>query len=90
MIDKNKMDKITNWLIGNVFRNSSIMFNDAIRGWDACNDVDLVDIVASLHNLLYESVYGEPYDYMFHWANKVGSGCSDSIFEEMEEDDEKR
>lgn len=88
MIDTNKMKNITSWLIVNVFRNSTIMYNDNIRGNDINNDVDLIDVIASLHNLLYEAVHGEPYDYMFHWANKVGSDCSDNIFDDMEEGDD--
>lgn len=87
MIDKDKLEKITIWLIANVFRNASIMYNDVIRGNNKYTDVDLIDIIASLHNLLYESVNGEPYDYMFHWANKVGSDCTDNIFDDMEEGD---
>ena len=88
MIDTNKMKNITSWLIVNVFRNSTIMYNDNIRGNDINNDVDLIDVIASLHNLLYEAVHGEPYDYMFHWANNVGSDCSDNIFDDMEEGDQ--
>ena len=74
------------WLIWKVFRNSSIMFNDAIRG-ESDEDIDLVDVIASLHNLLYESVNGEPYDYMFHWANKEGAYCKDDLFDYMEDDE---
>ena len=48
---------------------------------DEVSEVDLVDIIASLHNLLYEAVTGERYDYMFHWANKCGSDCNDDIFD---------
>ena len=87
MIDTTKMSNITRWLIDNLFRNETIMFNDFVRGENYCNDVDLIDVIASLHNLLYESVNGEPYDYMFHWANKVGSDCTDNIFDNMEEGD---
>jgi len=84
MIDDEKLTRITHWLIRNVFRNPNILFNDAIRG-ETDKDVDLVDVIASLHNLLYESVYDVRYDYMFHWANKEGSCCTDDIFDNMEE-----
>lgn len=90
MIDKNKMNDITEWLIDNVFRNENILYNDTIRyafnAQSTKQNMDLVDIIASLHNLLYECVNGERYDYMFHWTNKEGAYCKDNIFDNMEED----
>lgn len=45
--------------------------------------VKLLDIIASLHNELYNEVTGEYYDYMFHWANKGYCGDpNDSLFKE--------
>lgn len=92
MIDKNKLDQITNFLINGVFRNGDIMLSWDIppvqleksfidEDGDVVSEVDLVDIIASLHNLVYEAVTGERYDYMFHWANKCGSVCNDDIFD---------
>lgn len=93
MISKEKLDDITDFLKWNVFRNSDIMFleapgiplnkplTDEFDG-EPIKEVDLVDVIASLHNLLYEAVTGERYDYMFHWANKVGSDCVDNIFDD--------
>lgn len=89
MIDKDKMTKITHWLIQKVFRNPNILYNDNIRG-EHEEDIDLVDVIASLHNLLYESVTGDRYDYMFHWTNKEGADCWDDLFDHMEDEDEKR
>lgn len=77
---------ITDWLIENVFRNTDIMFDDAI--WNqylesfGCS-FDMVDVIASLHNLLYEEVTGKKYDYMFHWANKIGADCIDDVFDSL-------
>lgn len=85
MTDKDKMTEITRWLIQNVFRDPNILYNDNIRG-EHEGDIDLVDVIASLHNLLYESVTGYRYDYMFHWANKEGAYCHDNIFDNMEEE----
>lgn len=84
MIDRKKMEEITSWLKDRIFREPNILFNDNIRG-EHDEDLDLVDVIASLHNLLYEAVNGYRYDYMFHWANKEGSGCLDDIFDDMEE-----
>ncbi len=101
---------ITDWLIENVFRNTDIMFDDAIwnqgmslkgdiidcNNCDNCNKCldceerfDLIDIIATLHNLLYESVTGDRYDYMFHWCNKIGSDCKDNIFDALISNTEK-
>lgn len=89
MTDKDKMNQITSWLIEKVFRNPNILYNDNIRG-EHEDDIDLVDVIASLHNLLYENVTGYRYDYMFHWANKEGAYCRDDLFDYMEDDDEER
>ena len=79
---KDELNTITSLLIENVFRNPHIMFSeDEIMIGDEV--VGLPDIIASLHNLLYEQITGERYDYMFHWANKVGSVCIDDIFDEF-------
>lgn len=89
MITKEDLDKITETLIENVFRNEDIMFN-VIHNEPIVIDneyADLIDIIASLHNLLYEAVTGEKYDYMWHWANKVGSWCNDNIFKVGEQDE---
>lgn len=79
---KDELNAITSCLIDNVFRNSHIMFSeDEIMIGDEV--VGLPDIIASLHNLLYEQITGERYDYMFHWANKIGSDCIDDIFDDL-------
>lgn len=85
MIDRKKLEDITHWLIDKVFRNPDILFNDTIRG-EHEEDIDLVDVIASLHNVLYESVTGYRYDYMFHWANKEGAYCRDELFDYMEDE----
>ena len=79
---KDELNAITSWLIENVFRNSYIMFSDdEIMIGDEV--IGMPDIIATLHNLLYEQITGKRYDYMFHWANKVGSWCEDDIFDDM-------
>ena len=81
------INNITYYIIENVMRNSKIMFEDAVRGDGDYYDVDLIEVIASLHNMLYKEVTGEYYDYMFHWANKVGSWVYDDLFKK---EDEKR
>lgn len=85
-MDKKQMRAITDWIIDNVVRNEKVMFDDFI--WDQELDcygqkIDLVDVIVSLHDLLYEQIYGERYDYMWHWANKIGSDCIDTAFDTL-------
>lgn len=70
-----KLNEITTYLKENVFKNPDIMYTDD----DTI--LDLLEMIASLHNLLYEEVTGERYDYMFHWANKIGSWVYDDFFD---------
>lgn len=82
MIDQKKLKDITEFLANNVFRDIDIMHEDLPGvSIDGC-EVDLVDIIASLHNLLCEAVTGNRYNYMFHWANKAGAGTFDNIFDD--------
>lgn len=88
---KSDLDHITETLIEEVFRNENVMLNPHNDEYLLFIDkeyVDLIDIIASLHNLLYEAVTGEKYDYMWHWANKAGSWCNDRIFEVGDESEE--
>ena len=92
MIDQEKLTNITHFLAEKVFRDMNIMLSWDIppveleksyidEDGDVISEVDLVDIIASLHNLLCEAVTGNRYNYMFHWANKCGSWCHDDIFD---------
>lgn len=74
-MNEQKLNEITTYLKENVFKNPHIMYteDDTI--------LDLLEMIASLHNLLYEEVTGERYDYMFHWANKIGSWVDDDFFD---------
>lgn len=71
------IEEITEYLANEVFR-------DYYKWFDFDRDdcaVELLDIIASLHNLLYEKETGKRYNYMFHWANKAGGWCQDNIFD---------
>lgn len=78
-----KLDKIRNYIITNVIRNPNIMYEGLIRDLGD----DPVDIIASLYEELHKEVTGKPYEYMFHWANKIGSDCRDDLFKNMKEGD---
>lgn len=73
-----ELQNVREYLISNVMRNDDIMLNAELR-----DNVDLPSIIASLYELLHREVTGVPYEYMFHWANKVGSDVEDDIFKEV-------
>lgn len=79
-LTKDKLNKIRSYLIDNIYRNPDVMFDDAIRGSDDDNYIDLIEIITDLYELLHIEVYNEPYDYMFHWANKCGSDVDTGKF----------
>lgn len=84
-----ELDNITSWLKWNVFRNPDVMFAEDTETEEGDRYYDLIDIIASLHNLLCEAVTGDRYDYMFHWANKIGSDCSDDFFDDIMKEDQE-
>lgn len=86
---KEELDNITLWIKEHIMRNNKIMFDAAIRGDNVYQDIDLIVVIASLHNMLYKEVTGEYYDYMFHWANKVGSWVYDDLFKKEGEKRER-
>lgn len=77
---KEQLNAITEYIKENVWRNDDIMYADAV---DTKDGKHVSDVISSLHNLLYEAVTGERYNYAFHWANKIGSWTEDNIFDEM-------
>ena len=80
-MNKEKLDRITLDIKNNVMINSDIVYQLNAE------TLILLDYIASLHNLLYEEVTGERYDYMFHWTNKIGyNGIEDDIFDDDEEE----
>ena len=85
-MDKTALDALTHDLIDNVIQNEDYVFD-----LGDCN-IDLLEIIASLHNILYKEVTGEYYDYMFHWYNKVAGGSlEDGLYKKyMEGNNESR
>lgn len=91
-MNEKQLTAITEYLKENVWRNSDIMYPYWPPGCkeDPADMVgDLVNIISSLHNLLYEAVTGKRYNYAFHWANKIGSWTEDNIFDELIKENEE-
>lgn len=78
MINKDQLRIITKNLMDEVWRNDNLVYILQEENMD-----DLIDIISSLHNLLYEAVTGNLYDYAWHWTNKIGSWTNDHYFDEL-------
>lgn len=72
---KEQLAVIRDFIVNYIMRDSFVMYSEA-RDVGA-NHIDLISIIASLYEELHKEVTGEPYEYMFHWANKVGSWVYD-------------
>ena len=84
---------ITEYLKEKVWRNEDAMYMQSDdQGISSIDPADLIDIISSLHNLLYEAITGERYNYAFHWCNKIGAWTEDNIFDDIlqEKDQEKK
>lgn len=83
--DRTGIKKVTDWLKDNIIQNVDIMISDGARAAGLMDDgitinetgIDLVCVIVYLHNRLSEEITGNPYNYMFHWANKIGSWVDD-------------
>lgn len=75
MITEEQLYAITERIKEKVWRNGNVMFEDGAE--------DAIDILSSLHNLLWECVTGKRYDYAFHWCNKCGSDTNDKYFDDL-------
>ena len=84
-MSKEELNRICSWLINNIFIDSFVMFNDDVRECLTENGtrIDLAEVIASLFNLLHKEITGEPYDYMFHWANKCGAIVEENMFDDI-------
>lgn len=80
-MEREHLDKITEVLINDIFTEDDVMSYLDVNLRLNNNIYELFDVIATLHNLLYEEVTGERYDYMFHWANKAGRDVEDNIFD---------
>lgn len=74
------IDVIDTWLRENVYTCEDFLYDvDHIDTAD-----DHIDVIASLQNVLHMIVKGEPYDYAYHWTNKIGRNyVNDYIFIDM-------
>ena len=67
---------IRNFIIEGIIREPDIFLK--LLEIDVTEDLDMIDVITGLYNMLHKSVTGEDYDYMWHWANKIGFWCDDN------------
>lgn len=84
-MSEEELNQICAWLITNIFIDSSVMFNDNVRECQTEDgkSIDMTEVIASLFNLLHKEVTGQKFNYMFHWANKVGASVDENMFDDM-------
>lgn len=81
VMEKGQLKQIRDFIINYIMRDSYVMYSDEARDVGR-HHIDLIYVIASLYEELHKQVTGEPYEYMFHWANKVGSWVEDDLFSE--------
>lgn len=85
MDDYINVEELRNFLVNDILRNPYIMLNDIIRG-EEDKDIDLIGVIVGMYELIHRLKYDEEYDYMFHWANKVGSWVETDYLKELIEE----
>ena len=80
-MEEGQLKQIRDFIVNYIMRDSYVMYSDEARDVGP-HHIDLIYVIASLYEELHKQVKGEPYEYMFHWANKVGSWVEDDLFSE--------
>lgn len=80
LMREEQLIRICEFIEEQIMRDPTIMFSEAREAGES--KIDLVSVIASLYEELHKVVTGQPYAYMFHWANKVGSWVEDDLFSE--------
>lgn len=75
-MDENELKIIREFIIDKIIREPDMFIK--CLDIDVTEQIDLIDVITGLYNMLHKSVTGEYYDYMWHWANKIGFWCDDN------------
>ena len=73
-MSKDELMNITDYIVWNIARNRDFMYHDYKFDKEKLDDYidELIAMVFSLHDLLYNEINGDRYNYMWHWTNKIG------------------
>lgn len=75
-MDENELRIIREYIIEKIIREPDMFIK--CQNINVDEVIDLIDVITGLYNMLHKSVTGEDYDYMWHWANKIGFWCDDN------------
>lgn len=75
ILNRNQIDKLKTLIIDNVVMNPNVILNNDNLADDGDPNPDVIDIVVGMFEYIYQLSTGSEYDYMWHYANKVGSWC---------------
>lgn len=73
-----ELELICNYIVENIARNPDVFIK--CLDIDVDDQLDVIDIIVGLYDMLHKAVTGKNYDYMWHWANKIGFWCEDDRF----------
>lgn len=77
-MNEEELKKVRDFLVDNIVRNPDVFIK--CLDIDVDDNLDIIDIIVGLYDMLHKVVIGENYDYMWHWANKIGFWCDDEWF----------
>lgn len=80
-LTKEELNNIRGFIVDNIMRNPDVMFSNDRYFNTGIGEIDLIEVIASLYEILHQMVCGETYRYMFHWANKCGAWVEDNVFD---------
>lgn len=79
-MNESELNLIRDYIVENIVRNPDVFIK--CQDIDIPKNLDVLDIIVGLYDMLHKEVTGENYDYMWHWANKIGFWCDDGLFYE--------
>ena len=77
-MNEDELKLIRDYIVENIVRNPDVFIK--CLDIDVDENLDIIDIIVGLYDMLHKEVTGENYDYMWHWANKIGFWCEDDRF----------
>ena len=77
-MNESELKLIRDYIVENIARNPDVFIK--CLDIDVDEHLDVIDIIVGLYDMLHKEVTGENYDYMWHWANKIGFWCEDDRF----------
>ena len=88
VLTKEQLKKLRFLIIDEVIKNPDIMFSDINRPDE--DKPDIIDIIVGMYEYIHQLSTGEQYDYMWHFANKIGGWCdTDYLYQWLERNDKK-